>query len=388
MSWSVPPDRDRAVRMSEPEVADQAASHADGRWWTVDPLILLPHQGRVRLMSPRADRRVVVTSEIAQFLLLAQTGYPADPPEPPFDWSPRRYLAVTRTLASYGYLVGDPDSASAKPDTPWRYWGPLAWAYHQEVTSPPRAGMGASGGRREESRPSSFRPSTDEILLLPRLSPRTDKGFIEVLEQRRTHRDFLPEPVALDAFSDILRYSFGPLRFVDGGPLGVLQLRAAASGGARHETEAYVYVFDVDSVRPGLYAYDGLRHGLVPVRSGDLRDEVERLTVDQGFFRRAAFGVVTVAMSDRMSWKYQNPGAYRVLWQNVGHLAQVFSLMCASVDLGASLTGAIRVGEARACLGLRAPSEIVTLAMACGRPELADDGLPTSIRTPDVPFRP
>src|SRR4051794_10289413 len=44
----------------------------------------------------------------------------------------------------------------------------------------------------------------------------------------------------------------GPLRFADDGPMGVLQLRAAAAGGARHETEAFVFVVTVAGVQPGL----------------------------------------------------------------------------------------------------------------------------------------
>jgi SagB-type dehydrogenase family enzyme len=208
--------------------------------------------------------------------------------------------------------------------------------------------------------------------------------FREVLENRRTHRHFEDRQVGLDAFSDLLHYGFAPLRFSDSGEMGMLQLRASASGGARHETEAFVFVFNVASVRPGLYHYDNIRHGLEPIRDDVDRGTLEHLTFKQGFFTNASFGILTAATAYRMSWKYPHPVAYRMLLQNIGHVAQVFSMTATAMGLGASLTGAIRTTEGERVLRLRRPGEFITFALACGHPVLRRDGMPTGITTPDT----
>jgi SagB-type dehydrogenase family enzyme len=372
--------------MAVPEVEREAGS---AQWWAVAPLLLQPTGDKVRLLSPKAGKRIVVPGDVAQLMLAAQRGISKTVADTALGWTGKRYAEVTRMLAGYGYLVDHVDGGEAPP--PWDDWGAIAWAYHNDLTRPSAFGVADARVdlRDVQRRPSSFRDFGDRpVLLLPRLSSRADARFVDVLERRRTHRHFASEPISVEDFADLLRYTFGPLRFADAGALGVMQLRAAASGGARHETEAFVYVFDVENIEPGLYLYDALRHGLVEVRSGLLRDEFDHLIFDQGTSDDAAFGVMTVAQSERMSWKYPNPSAYRVLWQNVGCLAQVFSMMCTALDLGSSMTGGIRADEARTALGLGSDSEIVTFAMCCGRPRVRADGLPESVAVPRVPFRP
>ena len=369
---------------------EPAECEGTSRWRAVDPILLQPADGKVLIMSPRAGRRILVDVSIAQLVLLAQHGIPKTDGASLLGWPPARYAAVTQRLAAYGFLVDG--QISAETPGPWRYWGPVAWAYHDTSLTNPRAVSlceQLDPVQDAATLPASFRDfSRCPVLLLPRLSPRSDRRFTEVLESRRTHRRFTSAAVSLEDFSEILRYSFGPLRFADAGTLGVMRLQAAASGGSRHETEAYIYVFNVESVEPGLYVYDALRHGLVAIRAGQLRDELDDLTFNQGPPRSAAFGVVTVALTERMAWKYRHASAYRVLWQNVGCLAQVFSMTCACLDLGSAMTGAVRVEQARAALGLESPADLITFTMCCGPPVLRDDGQPASVPTPCSPFYP
>jgi SagB-type dehydrogenase family enzyme len=141
-------------------------------------------------------------------------------------------------------------------------------------------------------------------------------------------------------------------------------------------------VFNVADVQSGLYHYDNIRHGLEPIRRGVSRGDLEHLTNDQGFFACASFGVITAAVAERMSWKYPHPVAYRMLLQNVGHMAQVFSMTATALGYGASLTGAIRGTDAEVMLGLRTPGEFTTFALACGLPVRGPQGLPRSVRQP------
>lgn len=337
----------------------------------VDPLLVEMSGGRIVVSSPLARKRLRVGEHVAALLLSAREPTELEP-DP-----------IVNRLVETGFLVAE----AVDLPSPWREWGATAWGFHHRtrdadfvVAQPERV-----AAYREElakrPRPATTRaPSSDRILLLPRVRTRLDVSFRDVLEGRRTHRAFNGETVALDAFSDLLHYSFAPLRFADAGELGVLQLRAAASGGARHETEAFVFVFDVTGVEPGLYHYDPIRHGLEPLSGAGDRATLEHLTHEQGFFRQAAFGVLTVAVADRMSWKYTHPAAYKILLHNVGHVAQVFSMTATALGLGASLTGAIRNTEADTLLGLDQPREFTTFALACGVPVRTSEGLPPDLR--------
>jgi SagB-type dehydrogenase family enzyme len=354
--------------------------------YAVDPLVVEASGDTLVVSSPRLHTRLRVETPVARLLLAARSGLRA----PEADQEGERAAAV-RTLLDAGFLVPE-GKQQDEVATPWRDWGVTAWSLHNSTRDIPFVGSAEDSPEQRRStlesitarpRPSGVRTApTDRILLLPRVRTAIDVPYREVLEQRRTHRDFEEREISLDLFSDMLHYCFAPLRFADAGPMGVLQLRAAASGGARHETEAFVFALAVAGVRPGLYHYDGVRHGLVPCDRQATREDLEHLTFHQGFFRHAAFGVLTAAVADRMAWKYRHPRAYKLLLQNVGHVAQVFSMTAHALGLGASLTGAIRDSEADALLGLRQPSEFTTFALACGHPRHGADGLPLSLRTP------
>jgi SagB-type dehydrogenase family enzyme len=347
----------------------------------VDPLVMELSGTTIVISSPRLRTRLRVTPRVAELLIAARSGLDASEDN-----------ATVAKLVQAGFLVAA-DVGEATVPAPWQEWGTTAWSFHARIRDTPFVVNDAERLKAyrarlaTRARPSSVRPSrSDQILLLPRVRTGRADSYFSVLERRRTHRDFVDHDLALDSFSDLLHYTFAPLRFADAGEMGVLQLRGAASGGARHETEAFVFVFTVSGVEPGLYHYDNIRHGLVPLSAAGGRDQLEHLTHNQGFFRRACFGVLMVAVADRMSWKYPNPVAYRILLNNVGHVAQVFSMTAAALGVGAAMTGAIRGTEADAMLGLDQPREFTTFALGCGLPVLGPDNLPKAVRTPRTPW--
>jgi len=362
----------------EPNTA--VVTHSPQAIRVVDPLVVEISGPKVVMSSPLVKKRWVVGPAIADIILAVQAGKPIDEHPP----------ATIRKLLEVGLLV-DGEEAQDEPSAPWDAWGVTAWSFHHRVrdtdfvhTDDLSRVSQYRERLRSRSMPSSFRtPVSNRILLLPRVRCPLTIPFRDVLEGRRTHRHYVDQTLSLDMFSDMLHYTFAPLRFADAGEMGTLQLRACASGGARHETEAFVFVFNVASVRPGLYHYDNLRHGLEPINENAGRDELEHITHEQGFFRNAAFGVLAAAVAERMSWKYPHPMGYRMLMHNVGHMAQVFSMTATALGLGASLTGAIRESVADSLLGLHQPSEFTTFALACGFPARGPDGMPQSIRTSD-----
>ncbi|MGW7540962.1 SagB/ThcOx family dehydrogenase [Streptomyces sp. NPDC054770] len=356
----------------------------------IDPVFFSVRADGTYMSSPRIKGRLKVHPSVAGVLTTAVHG--VDPQALAAE-SEAVAHAVER-LRGLGYLVPVDDAGDDELPGPWREWGALTWQFHQSIRDTPFIRPESEGvdeyheGLRNRVRPANSKKTRpdEDVLLLPRVRARMPVSFQDVLEGRRTHRDFTGEATPLDAFATLLHYSFGPLRFIDAGPMGVLQLRANASGGSRHETEAYVVALNVRGVEPGTYRYDGIRHGLVSVGEPVSRETMEHLTFRQGFFEAAGFGVFTTAFATRMSWKYRNPRAYKVLLHNVGHMAQVFSMTAAALGLGAAMTGAFRDTEVEGLLGSPGPDEFATFALACGRPVLGDADLPARYRVPVVPF--
>jgi SagB-type dehydrogenase family enzyme len=349
----------------------------------VDPLLVEVSGKSVVVSSPRAQKKLRVRPEVLALLTAS------DVVEVPDDGDAGVLAGAIRQLVELGFLV-DADAVPS-PCEPWDAWGPMAWQFHVHTRDVPFVQPGTRAADEyfdqvhRRPRPSSVKwVDEDRVLLLPRVRVPMRASFQEVLEGRRTHRDFEDTCVDLDTFATVLHYSFGPLRFADAGDLGTLQLKASASAGARHETEAYVLVFNVADVRPGLYRYDTLRHGLILVNDRVTREDAEHLTYGQGFFTTAAFGVLTAAVAPRMAWKYPHARAYKMLLHNVGHLAQVFSMTATAMHLGAAMTGAIRDTAADALLGLATPAEFTTFALSCGVPIRRADGLPAAIRLPST----
>lgn len=354
----------------------------------VNPVFLSLNGADIFASSPRVEKRVRLHPKVADLLVSARE---------PVDFEvltsgDRALQDAARNLIDLGFLAeaGDADSSEEIP-SPWREWGNVAWQFHTSIRNAPfvRGKQGdipeyyaGLAGRGEKPANSKAYRGEEGIVFLPRVWTDMDASFKSVLEGRRTHRDFSDAPIELDTFSSLLHYTFGPLRFVDAGTLGVLQLRASASGGARHEAEAYPVVFNVRGVQPGVYRYDAIRHGLVPLGDAVPPEEIERLIHHQTIARNAAFCVFTTAVASRMSWKYPHPRAYKILLHNVGHLSQVFAMTAEALGLGAALTGAFRDDEVEDLCALDQADEFPTFFMACGVPLRQDDGMPLRYNAP------
>ncbi|MEX1654829.1 SagB/ThcOx family dehydrogenase [Streptomyces pseudovenezuelae] len=356
----------------------------------IDPVFFSVRGDGTYVSSPRIKGRLKVHPSVAGILTTAVDGIDLKA----LTAESEALAHAVEKLHELGYLVPMDDTANGELPGPWHEWGALTWQFHQSIRDTPFIRPESEGidayyeELRHSDRPANSKRSHDDedVLLLPRIRTRMPASFQDVLEGRRTHRDFTGDATPLDAFATLLHYSFGPLRFIDAGRMGVLQLRANASGGSRHETEAYVVVLNVRGVDPGVYRYDGIRHGLVPLGEAVPRETLEHLTFRQGFFEAAGFGVFTTAFATRMSWKYRHPRAYKVLLHNVGHVAQVFSMTAAALGLGAAITGAFRDTEVERLIGQSGPDEFATFALACGTPVLGDDDLPVRYQVPTAPF--
>ena len=347
------------------------------------PLVLVIDDGKVEISSPTVPGRLRVDASAAARLCAASvTSDLSDLPH-----------ALVEGLLHVGLAHSGDRHGSDQPRSlpaPFDVWGPLAWAFHRRTCDVHFIERGSDAMEHwHDQMDADPRPEPTQLERLARTGaaiwlPRCDRSISmpldEVLRYRRTHRRFTDQPVALETFATLLKYTLGPQKFIDARELGVLELRSYVSGGARHETLGCVAAMNISGLDPGWYVYDGLRHALVPLDLDVCRKDLNGWTGRQGFYDSTAFGIITIADTTKMSWKYRSPRAYRHMLQNVGAYAQVFSMACHALGLGAAITGALSDSRFNELFTLQSPREMPMFSLCAGYPELADDGNPADMK--------
>ncbi|SCL34535.1 SagB-type dehydrogenase domain-containing protein [Micromonospora nigra] len=312
-------------------------------------------------------------------------------------YDPESVQEAVDALAAAGLLRTREDAATGTEDRvlgQWEAWGQSATYFHfdtkdtayisfEESQSDP--GVAADRAavveqiRASGAAPATFRVNPDaERIMLTRAFLPLDRDFGDVLLSRRTHRHYTGEAVPLRSFSTVLHYAFGPMHFFDAGLLGRLMLRTSPCGGARHESECYVVVRNVESVPPGIYRYSPADHSL-EVISRDLdQAHLERLTFGQRMVTEAGFVCFLTLDLRRAMFKYRSARMLRTVLLNTGHLAQTFALCATAVGLGPCQTDAFRDSELEETLGVDGIAETAVYALAAGVPARRVDGHPVA----------
>jgi SagB-type dehydrogenase family enzyme len=261
--------------------------------------------------------------------------------------SPETVDEAVQTLLSVGALVAE-DTPEAERDSrvqrSWGVWMPEASFFHfatQDVYDE-TAVTGEFPTIEPEDLPSVFTGYPDAPRVpLPRRPVELRAPYGQVLYDRRTHRDFGPDPVSQDVLAALLAAVFGPVDYVDSGR-GPVFRRTSPQGGSRQEIDAYVGALNVVGLEPGWYHYNALQHSLELLTEGLTKQDAGHLCADQDWCGDAAFLVVLAARLERMTIKYRAPRAYRVCLLNAGHLGQTFVLTATALGLAPFQTGAFR----------------------------------------------
>jgi SagB-type dehydrogenase family enzyme len=197
------------------------------------------------------------------------------------------------------------------------------------------------------------RPPLGDAATTVKLPPPAKKGgmpLMEALRQRRSQRDFSPQPLPDQTLSDLLWAAGGVNRPKLGG-------RTTPSAMNAQELEIYV------ALPNGLFRYDPPSHALQLADASDVR----RVTGYQDFVDDAALDLVFVADHSRMKLV---PAAQREAYAfaAAGAAAQNVYLVCASAGLATvvrawfdrqALAKAMRLGA----------DEQLLLAQTVGRPK-------------------
>lgn len=165
-----------------------------------------------------------------------------------------------------------------------------------------------------------------EEIMLPEPNLDSDFSLVEVLEKRRSVRNFSGRELELDKISQLLWAAQGITQKATG-------YRTTPSAGALYPLEIFLVKSD------GTYHYHPEEHKLAKLLSGDLREKLAEGSLFQGFIAIAPTSIVITAVYERTTIKYGDRGI-RYVHMEAGHCCQNILLQSVALGLGAVPVGA------------------------------------------------
>ncbi len=203
----------------------------------------------------------------------------------------------------------------------------------------------------------SLRAKRSNPQLVIKLPPPQLKGKMsleEAIASRRSVRRYRSEPLTPSQLSQLLWSAQGIT--------GAGRLRAAPSAGATYPLEIFAFISKQgviaseakqpkEELQAGIYHYDVDSHSLVLHQPGDLRKELARAALDEGFIANAPLDIVICALYPRTSYRYGRRGE-RYVHMEVGHVGENIHLQAVALGLATVEVGAFDDEEVRKVLGL------------------------------------
>lgn len=171
------------------------------------------------------------------------------------------------------------------------------------------------------------------ILDLPRASSGAagNKELYSCLKERRSRRKYSPDSITIEELSFLLWATQG-VDSVSGNNYATL--RPIPSGGARHPFETYLFLNNVEGIKPGVYRYLSLTHQLLYLFEDEhMMEEFVKITLGQSFVKNCAAGFVWSCTPYRGEWRY-DISAHKTMLLDAGHLCQNLYLACEAVGCG------------------------------------------------------
>jgi len=183
------------------------------------------------------------------------------------------------------------------------------------------------------------------IIKLPSPQLKGKVSVEEAITKRRSVRRYRSELLTLSQLSQVL--------WAAQGITGVGKLRAAPSAGATYPLENFVVIGKqaVEKLQAGIYHYEVDSHSLRLHLAGDLRLDLARAALDQGFIAEAPVDIVICAIYPRTSYTYGRRGE-RYVHMEVGHVGENIHLQAVVLRLATVEIGAFDDEEVRKVLGL------------------------------------
>lgn len=179
---------------------------------------------------------------------------------------------------------------------------------------------------------------------LPKPRQKSNISLEEALTKRRSIREFSSEALTLKELSQLLWAAQGVTEPSGG--------RTAPSAGALYPLRVYLVVGSVKNLTAGVYRYEPMKHQIIKVRDGDLRESLSEAALGQPWVKNAAVNFVIIAVYETTTKKYGERGV-RYVHMEAGHVAQNILLQTVALELGAVPVGAFYDSEVKKVLGLK-----------------------------------
>ncbi len=192
------------------------------------------------------------------------------------------------------------------------------------------------------------------IIKLPSPQLKGKVSIEETIAKRRSARRYRSEPLTLSQLSQLLWSAQGIT--------GVGKLRAAPSAGVTYPVEIFAVIGKQgiiasaakqpqEELEAGIYHYEVDPHSLSLHLRGDLRLDLARAALDQGFIAEAPVVIVICAIYPRTSYTYGRRGE-RYVHMEVGHVGENIHLQAVALGLATVEIGAFSDEEVRKVLGV------------------------------------
>lgn len=154
--------------------------------------------------------------------------------------------------------------------------------------------------------------------------------IVSAIQNRKSHRHFLPEPLTLKELSFLLWATQGIRKRPDEGTA----YRTVPSAGCRHALETYLCILNVEGLKTGIYRYLPLEHQLLfEFPEENLSETIVTATLGQPFFGKAPVTFIWTTIPYRMEWRY-DLAAHKVIAIDAGHVCQNLYLAVSAIGAG------------------------------------------------------
>lgn len=200
------------------------------------------------------------------------------------------------------------------------------------------------------------------VIELPAPQVKGGEPLWTVIGQRRSVRKFRPEPLGLQALSQLLWAIQGVTA-----TSGPFLLRTCASAGALYPNETYLVLNNVEGVGPGIAHYQVGDHSLALLKQGEFGPACAQACLGQSFCASAPVVFAWDAVVHRCAQKYGDR-AYRYIYLDAGHLGAQLQLAAVGLGLGSVNIGAFLDDEVNRLFDLDGVAETIIYLTAVGAP--------------------
>jgi SagB-type dehydrogenase family enzyme len=243
----------------------------------------------------------------------------------------------------------------------------VSFAHHNLKAEPGSADLAAS----EAEVASAIAPPVvkhfpeAEVVALPTDHPPLDISLETVMKTRFSSHHFGPQPLPLQTVSALLHYAYGVRRTARAYNVKHFPVRLAPSAGGLQPLDLYLVVNDVETLRKGLYYFDPVRHALLLLDEGNMRQRLLNSSIYQDWIMYAPLTFVMVCNMPRIFWKYRARG-YRFVHADAGVLAQNFYLVGTALKLNTCAVAAFFDDVINDLVGVDGRNEFTILLFSVG----------------------